>query len=118
MPTWLTVADIAARLGRAESTIRLWRDRYRRFVPEQRDDEGRQTYPIERIEEIAALQAQRLTPREVAAELSRRQGSGPVDAPGASAGPATLDQILAELRQIREDVRWLVERERARDPEA
>jgi hypothetical protein len=74
LATWLTVATLAHRLERAESTIRSWRDRYRRFVPEQLDAAGLQVYPLERLEEIKVLAAQRLTPREITAELERRHG--------------------------------------------
>lgn len=111
MPTWLTADEIARKLGRPVSTIRSWRDRYRPFVPEQIDGERRQTYPLERLAEIQALQAQDLTTREVRAELARRHGR--TDQEG-EAAPDRLDQILDELRELRRSVEWLVARERER----
>lgn len=102
--TWLTVAALSDRLGRARSTIRLWRHHYRAWVPEQRNESGHQTYPLERIEEIAVLAARRLSPREITAELERRHGDqtdGAVQAETFEAAVlARLDAILAELQRI------------------
>jgi transposase-like protein len=106
LQTWLTVAALARRLGRAESTIRSWRDRYALFVPEQTDQDGRSVYPFERIAEIQALHAQSLTPREVSAEMARRH-RGAAETSVSSAAPDRLDQVLAELRALHDDVRDL-----------
>lgn len=113
MPTtWLTVAALAQRLGRAESTIRLWRDRYRPFVPERLDQSGHKLYPLERIEEIATMAAGRLTPREIASEMERLHGPTGDDATPRE--PDRLDRMMEDLRHLREQVDWLVEREKAR----
>lgn len=110
MLTWLTVLEIGQRLGRPPTTIRSWRDAYRTCVPERHDERGRQTYPLERLAEIQQLRAQRLSPREVIQEMTRRHGSPEEEV----VAPATLDQVLDRLDQIESKVDWLVERERAR----
>lgn len=97
MHTWLTVAALTKRLGRAPATIRLWRDTYAAHVPERIDEAGHQTYPLEILEAIAAMRARNLTPREITAELERRSGSA------ADTKPVSReDAILGELRAIRE----------------
>lgn len=104
MHTWLTVAALSKRLGRAPSTIRSWRDRYPAWVPERLDDAGHQTYPLERMEEIAVLAAKRLTPREIEAELAQRHGGDAEPAAGLD------DLVLAELRAIRAAVERIADR--------
>jgi DNA-binding transcriptional MerR regulator len=109
---WQTISELSRRLGRPESTIRSWRDRYRAFVPERTDTAGRRIYPVDVLAEIQALQGQHLTPREIRAQLARREGEP--DAEAVHGPPDRLDQILAELLAIRVVVEWLAERERAR----
>lgn len=106
---WHTIREIARLLGRPESTVRSWRDRYRPFVPERTDHGGRRLYDSDVLTEIQTLQGQHLTPREIRVILARHLG-----AEGDAIGAATLDQVLAELRALREQVDWLVEREKAR----
>lgn len=107
---WHTIREIARLLGRPESTVRSWRDRYRPFVPERTDPGGRRLYDSDVLTEIQTLQGQHLTPREIRVILSRHLGAEG-DLAG---GPATIEQVLAELRALREQVDWLVEREKAR----
>lgn len=97
-------------MGRRESTLRSWRDRHSRFVPVEHNAEGRASYSLERMQEIEALYGEGLTSREVEAELVRRYGDGDT-----SGGPVTLARVLDEIRGVREQVDWLVEREKSRD---
>lgn len=114
MLTWLTVADIARRLDRPPSTIRSWRDRYSEFVPGRLDARGQQIYPLERLAEIQALQADSLTPREVRRTLAERhQGGDSVDESPPDA--VRLDQVLRKLEDLNDKVDWLIARERARE---
>lgn len=108
--TWLTAADLARRLGRRESVIRSWRDRHREFLPSRLDRQGRQTYQLARVLEIAALYGQRMRSAEVQAELARRHP----DEDDGAVEPDRLGQILDEVRRIGEQVDWLVEREKER----
>ena len=82
MSTWLTVAELVARTGRASATIRHWRTAHPDYLRMQPDARGHQTYELERVEEIGALYALRLTSREVQAELTRRHtGTAPEPVP-------------------------------------
>lgn len=110
MSTWLTVTQIARRLGRRESVIRSWRDRHASWVPSRQDEDGRQTYPLERLEQIAVMYAERLTPREVDAELERRHASGAEPVPS-----DRLGQVIEQLERIERKVDWLIDRERQRE---
>lgn len=103
MPTWLTVAALSARLGVAQSTIRHWRDMHAEYVQAVKDERGHQTYDLERVEEIAVLYGQqRLTQREVQAELARRHG-GRQDRPAPAETDALaqkVDRLLALVERI------------------
>lgn len=99
LPTWLTVAELARRLDRPHSTIRSWRDRYRAWVPVDTNEDGVQVLPAERVAMIANLAAQRLTPREIAAELERQHGTGPPDE--APTAEPWQHELVAEVRRLR-----------------
>ena len=101
MATWLTVAELAARTGHPQSTLRHWRSVHRAWIPERVGEHGQRTHPLERIEEIAALYAGRLRQREVEAELERRHGSG--EAPAVDHETETLRE-LRELRALVEQI--------------
>lgn len=103
---WFTVAALAQRLGRAQSTIRSWRDQYRAYIPERLDDSGHQIYPFAIMAEIAVMAARRLTPREIAAELARRRGDDAQEPPR-----EWQDEVLAELRAIRAALERMAPRE-------
>lgn len=101
MRTWLTVAALSKRLGRAESTIRLWRDTY--DVPQQIDADGFQTYPLDIYEAIMAMRAENLTPREISARLERRHGDEDEPAPAVDFEAAVLDRLdrlIAAVKRI------------------
>lgn len=100
MPTWLTMAAIARRVGRPVSTVRSWRDRYAEYVPEQTDAEGQRVYPLERIAEIQAMRARNLIPREIISELARRH-----EGAAGEEEPDRLEEVLTEVRAVREDIR-------------
>lgn len=105
--TWLTVSVLAARIGRARSTIRLWAEQQRAWVPERLNEAGHQTYPLERLQEIAVMASRRLRPREISAELARRHGDGLSE----SSPPEARDDRLVELlERIAADVRRIADR--------
>lgn len=107
---WHTIREIARLLGRPESTVRSWRDRYREYLPERTDRAGRRLYSSELLTEIETLQGQHLTPREIRAELARHHGDD-----AGSHAMVTLESLAEQLRVLDEKVDWLVEREKARD---
>ena len=104
MSTWLTAAELSKRLDRPLSTIRSWRDRYRPFVEVRSDRHGRQTFEVGRMTEIAALAAQRLTPREIAAELERRQERGAGGSPPREVTLADLHDKLDAIHAVLERI--------------
>ena len=106
MPTYLPVSELAAMLGRAENTIRLWARHHAMHLPRSTDERGAATYPLERMIEIRGMYDVGMGAREVERELSR----------GGSEQPA--DDLLTVLREIRDDLRAIrqaVERNAAPD---
>lgn len=111
--TWLTVAELADRLGRARSTIRLWRHQYRAWVPERRNAAGHQQFPLERLQEIAVLASKSLTPREISATLERRHGEAGADDGGETFEAAVLsrlDTIVAINRRVADVLERIADR--------
>lgn len=92
MPTYLAVAELAQRLGRAENTIRLWVRHHAAHVERRADERGAATYPLETLAEIRARYDAGMSAREVERELSRGDGEQP-------------DDLLTVLREIRDDLR-------------
>jgi transposase-like protein len=100
---WFILADMARRLGRSDSTVRNWRKVYRDVIPARRNSRGQVTYPLAVFERIRAMAEERLTPREIAADLTREQ-------PGPAPPRATLEDVRELLTEIRDLLRQLVER--------
>lgn len=96
---WLTVTEIARQLGRPDSTVRYWRNRYRQQLPERLNDDARPVYPLRLFEQIDAMIARRATPAEIRAALDAGE-------PSAADEPALreLRVVRAELAQLRAQV--------------
>lgn len=102
-PGWLTITEIARRLRRSPSTVKYWRDRYQDLLPEQTDADGHLCYPLATFERIAGLYRRRAPPNEIRDVLVKlRGGEQPPE-------PDVLEQILAEVRAVRDDLASLRE---------
>lgn len=93
MPTYLTVRDLAERLGRAENTIRLWARHHAAHLDRRADAHGAATYPLETMLRLRAMYDANMTSAEIERELSR------------GGEPAPADDLLTVLREIRDDIR-------------
>lgn len=69
----LTIAEIAKRLGIAESNVRYYRDRFEEFIPYRGEGRNRRYLPetVEIIRTIAEGYANNLTASQIAEQLSR-----------------------------------------------
>lgn len=92
---WLTLAEIGARIGRPDNTVRRWARDYR--IP-SRPGRGRaRVYPLHPFERIAVMADQRLTSREIARELA---GEGETT----EATEARRAAVLILLEEIRDGI--------------
>lgn len=90
-PGWLTITEIARRLGRPPSTVTYWRNTFRDVLAERLGDDEHPTYRLDVFQRLAVLMGSRTAHAEIRRELTDEQT--PV---------ANLDElILAELRAIR-----------------
>lgn len=93
MPTYLSIEELARRMGRHRNTIGNWVRRHGGHI-ERGPDEGRAaTYALESILRIVPLYDRRMKADEIERELSR----------GGNEPPA--DDLLTVLREIRDDIR-------------
>lgn len=91
---WLTVTEIARRLGRAPSTVTYWRNTFRAELTERADDDGHPSYQLAVFERLDVLMRQRTPRTEIRRELAGTDAE--------SSTPAGRDDlILEELRAIR-----------------
>jgi transposase-like protein len=90
---WLTLSDMARRLNRPPSTIWNWRKTYRDLIPSRRSARGQVLYPVAVFERIRGMADQRLTPREIRADLS---GEQPAAEPPGQPQP-TIADLLAQM---------------------
>lgn len=96
--TWLTVTDLARRLGRPASTVKYWRDTHRAILPERVDRSGHPTYRLSTFERIAALMADGAGRVEVVRAILE---DGPVPPEGfEQAVLSRLDRIADALDRI------------------
>lgn len=94
--SWLTVTEIARRLGRPPSTVRYWRSAYRDVLDERTDEDGHRVYRLATFEHIDRLLRARVAPGEIRRALTED---------GDAASPEDLGALLLrELRAIREAV--------------
>lgn len=93
---WLTVTEIARRLGRPLSTVVYWRNTFRDQLDERQDDHGHARYALAIFERIDVMLRQRTSRAEIRRALTGHQREGPTE--------SRDDLILAELRAIREAV--------------
>lgn len=91
--TWLTVAEIARRLGRPPTTVRYWRNAYQ--PRHQLDDEGRRTYRLDDFIRIDQMVRSRRRPDEIRRAL---ETGGTEEAGGYEA--AVLDRLDRLIRAI------------------
>lgn len=104
--SFLTITELAGRLGKSASAIREWRRAYRDLIPERVGRDGYHRYSLTRFEEIAALHGRRLPTTEVRARLARRHESereSPTGTDATSFEAAVLDRLdrmLALLERI------------------
>lgn len=103
-PGWLTVTEIARHLGKADSTVRYWRNRYRTLLPERTNDAGHRCYSLAAFETIAALYARRAPPHEVMAALSGTDAS-----PHHTGTEDRLTEIMDELHAVHAEIASLRE---------
>lgn len=90
----LTIAELADRLGRSQTTVRNWQRAFRDLAGDAVGADRVRRYPLGLFERLAVLYDQGLPTRAIRAELERQQDGDPV--------PATHDDlILDELRSIR-----------------
>ena len=74
---WLTRTELARRIGRSESVVRHWCNRYRAVLPQQVGADGLLRFPLRLIQEIAAMKAERRSDHEIVARLADRTGLAP-----------------------------------------
>lgn len=70
--SYLTIAELADRLGRSASTVRNWRRAYRDLITERVGRDGYRRYPLARFREIAMLHDRRLPSSSVRAALAEQ----------------------------------------------
>lgn len=99
----LTIAELADRLGRSQTTVRNWRRAFRDLAGAHVGTDRQRRYPLALFEAIAVLYERGLPTAQVRAELERR--------PGEVAPPVVDHQeaILLELRAIRAAVERIAE---------
>jgi DNA-binding transcriptional MerR regulator len=68
---WMTVAELADRLGVSESTVRNWRRAFRDQIPERVGPDTYRRYSLATFERIAAMRARNLPPAAIRASLER-----------------------------------------------
>jgi transposase-like protein len=95
---WLTVTEIARRLGRPVNTVRYWRDTYRDLLDASVDETGHATYSLTIFERLDALNRQRAERSEIRAELERQTGEP-------DRRSVTLADVLDELKALHETLR-------------
>ena len=93
---WLTVADLARRLDRPDSTVRRWASLYGDLIDTRRSEQGSRTYSLQAMERIRDLADERLQAREIRRELA--------EAPAPTRADTVVWQaaVLAALNRIAE----------------
>ena len=101
-PTWLTVPELARRLGRSESTVRHWRRAYHDALDEDVGGHGYHVYSLRQFLVIERMSAERRDPRDIRAALA-----------GAEQPTATSDferVVIDRLERIERAIERLAER--------
>jgi len=104
---YLTIAELAGRLGVSDSTIRNWRRAYRDWIAERMGADGVRRYPLARFELVAMLRSRNLPPAEIRAALNEQRDDLPTE--------TAEDRMLALLEQIAADVRRIADHLAPRD---
>lgn len=76
---WLTVTELARRLGRPESTARSWRNAYREHLDERTDRDGHFIYRLAQFQRIAGLMEAGASRAEVVRVLAEDGAAEPAD---------------------------------------
>lgn len=98
---YLTVTELARRLGRPPSTVRYWRNRYRDALEERLDEDGRRAYRLADFEGIDLMVRRRVPPAEI-----RRALSGGEPDPGLLRQPfettvvTAIERLIAAVERI------------------
>lgn len=102
--SWLTITDLADRIGVSDTTIRNWRRAYGALIPEAVGTDGVRRYPPAPFERIAVLRQRNLPPAAIRAALA--SSDAPVEPP---APEDREERLLALLERIATDVRRIAD---------
>jgi transposase-like protein len=100
-PVWLTVTEIARRLGRPPTTVAYWRDTFRDVIVERFDERGHATYMLATFADIGRMMNQRTARSEIRRTLAEQQSRPPEPARSFESAVLTrLDRMLSLLERI------------------
>jgi transposase-like protein len=97
---WLTLTEIARRIGRPPSTVGYWRDTYRDVLEERADDQGHATYDLAALAMIGEMVGRRASRAEIRSALTGRADEPSRERPFEAAVLERLDRILAAVERI------------------
>lgn len=98
---FLTVPEIARRLGVSETTVHNWRKAYGEMVPSTVGVDGYRRYALRRFEEIAALRERKLPAPAIRAALTGHPATPDEPSPNFEAQAlAILDRIAIAVERI------------------
>lgn len=92
---FLTVPEIARRLGVSETTAHNWRRTLADLIPARTGRDGYERYALRRYEEVAALRKQRLPLSAIRTVLRER-----VPISGTPPAPTTEERLLVLLERL------------------
>lgn len=98
-PGWLTITEIARRLGRPPSTVAYWRDTFRDHLEARADEDGHACYRLAVFVRLDVLMRARTPRSEIVRELTERPPDAPAD-PFQAAILDRLDRLIEAVERI------------------
>lgn len=98
--SFLTITELADRLGVSESTIRNWRHAYRDLIPVKVGRDGFRRYSLARFRYVAMLRGRNLPPAEIRAALAEQEGETTQAETFESRVLAYLERIATAVERI------------------